>query len=117
MLLLGRIGGVVGDLDNESVRFGVYRLSQCAGDETCIGGVKFKSSSNIESLSEIFSTLEMDLLRFLFFFFLFFFFFVFLLFFRLRSKSVESSDLKSSSSSSSFPSNGDCECYRVSRFR
>lgn len=110
ILLLGLIGGgVVGDLDSESVRFGVYRLSQCAeGEAACSGGVKFKSSSNIESLSEIFSTLEMDLLRFLFFFFLFFFFFVFLPFFRLRSISVEPSDFKSTSSSSSL--NGDCEC-------
>lgn len=118
MLLWGLIGGVIGDFDWESVRIGVYRFSQCVGVAVWSGGVKFKSTSSIESLSEMFSILEIDLLRFLFFFFLFFFFFVFRPFFRLRSiSSVEPSDLMSSSSSSSLKGDGECwkECMRFYR--
>lgn len=41
MLLLGLFGGVIGDFERVSVRFGVYRFSQCVGDAFRMGGVKF----------------------------------------------------------------------------
>lgn len=73
-----------------------------------------QSSSNTESLSDIFSILDIDFVRFFFRFFFVFFFFDFLPFLRFRSTSEPSDLLAFSSSSSSSSSMG--EVMRSFRF-
>lgn len=104
----GRRGGVAGDIGVKlsSFRTGVYVLSYSGVHLR--GGVSDSiHSSNESSLSEMVSTLDIDLARFFFRFldFLFFLCFLsFLLFFRLRPTVSSSSSSSSSSSTISYSS-------------